>query len=186
MEGATFSIFLMEVPMRNALVLLSLGFVFLPSSCKNGTYSEPQNRPTAAETQWLVNDTSKTIETWAEQGPCHTGLPKTSISTDWCFLENPVAVLKSSLTASGAFAVACVATHESASGQKAALIAVNDLGEYVAEAYGDGEYQTLASVKLGQNVKIYVGFPANTANQKVLVRAGRMDQFKVQRPACVF
>ncbi|MEN9824536.1 MAG: hypothetical protein RI953_281 [Pseudomonadota bacterium] len=132
---------------------------------------------------WNFSATSAPVATFAESGNCATNLPQTLIVSNYCFNEVPVAVVSATLEMSGLVAL-CVATHASGSVSEAALLVVDDAGQYVAESMGKGGFQVLATVAGNGRYKVYVGFPSAAAGQRVKVLGGLSRQFTLTSSAC--
>ncbi|NBW80472.1 hypothetical protein EBR21_01840 [bacterium] len=132
---------------------------------------------------WGVSAVSGPVSTVAESGNCATNLPQTVIVNNYCFNEVPVAIVSTSLGRTN-LATLCVATHSPGSASEAALLVVDEDGQYVAESIGKGGFQVLATLVGSGRYKVYVGFPDAAAGQRVKVLAGRSEQFTLTTSAC--
>ncbi|NBX16822.1 MAG: hypothetical protein EBR09_05595 [Proteobacteria bacterium] len=147
--------------------------------CSTDLVTPDSSVASQATQRWTFNPSSGAVSSFAESAAqCAGNFPSTSLSSGYCFNPVPVAEI-SAVTDVGQIISICVATHDQGSAATAALVVVDQNGEFVSEAFGKGRMQVLATLAGSGKFKVYAGFSSAGEGQRVKVLAGFSSQFSI-------
>jgi hypothetical protein len=153
-------------------------------ACSTDAAVENSSFSSQVTQSWSFNPASGAVSAFAESSDaCASQIPSTSLSSGHCFNPTPVAEISASV-AVGQILSLCVATHEQGSASSASLVVLDQNGQLVSEAFGNGRMQIIATFAGSGRFKVYAGFASPAAGQRVKVLAGFSQQFAISSTAC--
>lgn len=162
---------------------LGIGLCVFAVGCSNGL--EQLDAQLASQVTQNIQFTSQSqpVNLVVESGACASNLPRTSLTSDYCF--NSVAAMSLNIVSMGGSAPAfCVATHLAGMAPEAALLVVDSNGQYVSEASGRGNTQVFDTFSKVGRYTVYVGFPSSAPGQKATIRIAPLNSLAMRSPAC--
>ncbi|MEY2986568.1 MAG: hypothetical protein RJB13_89 [Pseudomonadota bacterium] len=160
-----------------------IGLCVLAVGCSDGVHQLDAQLASQVTQNIQFTAQSQPVALVVESGACATHLPRTSLTSDYCF--NPVAAVNLNIISIGASSPAfCVATHLAGMASEAALLVVDSNGQYVSEASGRGNTQVVDTFSKAGRYTFYVGFPSSAAGQKATLRIAALNSLAMRSPAC--